>query len=136
MKKIILIITFFSLIIPLSGCLDDNTGKLQDIPADCLSAEGDPCALFECMVNICWCKYATPEGAILRQGSSEISSEQEAIAVVSAYVQSIGSEYTDVRKATQINTRFWNVFAYSPENDEEVFTVAKDGTILKTVCGV
>ena len=132
MKKVLVVILVFSVVF-LSGCFN---GKPHDIPAECLSFESDHCALFECMAENCWCDDIAPKGAILEHGNSAISSKEDAIAIVQQHVQNTGSDYHDVRSAVQLNTHFWNVFAFNSENGEMVFTVANDGTIMKTICGV
>ena len=45
--------------------------------------------------------------------------------------------YRKVKKAVKINNVFYNVFVDEHEEGNEVtYTVAVDGTIIKTICGV
>ena len=106
------------------------------IPSYCEQFKDDACGLFDCMVDFCWCENPEAPKTILQQGNTVIENEQQAIAVVKQYVQSQNLQHTNVEKAVKINTVFWNVFVYNAWGDEKVFTVAADGTIIKTVCGV
>jgi len=129
------------LMIGAAGCVDGKQILFKEIPgaivpSQCEQEAGSICALFDCMVDQCWCLTGAEQGSILAEGSKTIQTEQDAIDAVKAYVQSSGLEYSDVRSAVKLNTVFWNVFAYNSSGDEEVFSVAADGTIIKTVCGV
>ncbi len=42
----------------------------------------------------------------------------------------------EITKVVKLNTIFYNAFVEDEEGNETVYTVAIDGTILKTVCGV
>jgi len=149
MKMIFLAIPVFFAIV-LSGCLDGNLGdddlKLYkgiptaEIPGECLQFRDDVCGLFDCMVDRCWCDDGHFPSPIIKEGSSTVQNEAEAIAAVQAYVNETGSEYSDVRRAVnlsdEIHRVFFNVFAYNESGDEQVFTLAADGTIILTQCGV
>jgi len=148
MKKEFLIASGLLIIIVAGGCIEppinDNSTNLYkgistaEIPAECIESSGDVCVLFECMVDMCWCELSP--SAVLVEGTTVIVSEQDTINLVQNYVQSSGSEYTNVERAVNLGDEahkvFFNVFAYNSTNDEEVFTVVADGTIIKTVCGV
>ncbi len=153
MSRLIVGVTcFIALAVFLSGCIDGKQILFKEIPgaivpSPCESfAREHICALFKCMVDSCWCDEGSIPSPILEEpsavgsfigaGTAAIKSDQDAIAAVQRYVQRTGSEYSDVRRAVKLNNVFWNVFAFNSENDETVFTVAADGTILKTVCGV
>lgn len=104
----------------------------SEIPQNCLEFREDICGLFSCMVNFCWCQES-PE-AILKWGKIIISNEEEASSYVQQYLDDIKSEYK-VEKVLKLNNIFYNVFLNNNGN-EEVYTLAVDGTIIKTVCGV
>ena len=110
-----------------------------EIPQDCRGFRDDVCGLFDCMVDSCWCDETTAN-PILWQWNNIVRNEEEAMAAVWEYVQSSGLEYSEVRKAVNLGDDahrvFFNVFVYNAWGDEKVFTVAADGTIIKTVCGV
>ncbi|MBT4192562.1 MAG: hypothetical protein HOE11_04595 [Candidatus Diapherotrites archaeon] len=139
MKKIIII----ALILVLSlflGCTieepipnDSKFDKLEPIPSECLQYANDECAVFSCMVNNCWCEQS-PD-AILKEGTQMFLDEARAKGAVQSYLneQNI-SDYT-LKNTAKLNDIFFNVFI-EIDGDEEVFTVATNGTILKTLCGV
>lgn len=140
--KLRLIISFVALLVLLNSCVS-NQGKddlrlFEGIPSavisnNCLAKGSDVCALFACMVDSCWC-YSGPD-AVLAEGSGVVDKEKDAMDVVTAYLAGKQSSYK-VRRAIKLNSVFFNVFAYNANNDEEVFTVAADKSILRTVCGV
>jgi len=107
-----------------------------EIPKKCLEYRNDVCGLFDCMVDMCWCDEGQVPGPILVEGAGVIESEEEAIIAVKQYVEEASSDYRNVRRAVKLNSVFFNVFAYNAEGDEKTFTVAADGTIFLTVCGV
>lgn len=115
---------------------DDLTGKTGldsvSIPEHCAEYESDVCALFDCMVDYCWC-LESPD-AVLVEGSGFVTSEAEARYAVEDYLESQGG--LTVKSAVKLNEAFYNVFAEDAEGNEEVFTVAADGSIIKTICGV
>ncbi len=148
MKAIILLAVLALVLI--SGCLEPpvngNGSKLYkgiataEIPQECRESGDDVCALFDCMIDLCWCDEGNFPSPVLVEGTAIVASKQDAINLVQNYVQSTGSEYTNVERAVNLGDEahkvFFNVFAYNDTNDEEVFTVAADGTIIKTLCGV
>ncbi|PIU21822.1 MAG: hypothetical protein COT15_00310 [Candidatus Diapherotrites archaeon CG08_land_8_20_14_0_20_34_12] len=148
MKKlpIALILVIAAILIFLSGCIFNNNQGQDDLqyykgittaklPDKCISFSNDICGLFSCMVDQCWCAPTVPS-AILAEGKTEIKTEADAVAAVQQYVNENSSGYTKNMKAAKLNNIFWNVFAYNSENDEKVFTVAADGAIIATMCGV
>ena len=148
--KLILPIALLLFFIIVSGCVDGNQGaddlKLfkgiatAEIPGECLDFREDVCGLFDCMVDMCWCDSGNFPSPIIKEGTESVQSEQEAINLVQSYVDESGSEYNDVRRAVNlsddIHRVFFNVFAFNAAEDEKVFTVAADGTIIVTQCGV
>lgn len=107
---------------------------IREVPLECQEFKDDVCALFDCMVDQCWCDdFSDP---VLPAAETEISNEEEAIAFIEQYLESSNSEYNDVRSANALNDVFFNVFAYNVMDDEKVFTVRADGTIILTVCGI
>lgn len=145
---IALAVIFLSGWICIGNCGNGNQGQddLQyykgiptaKLPDSCISFGNDVCGLFDCMVGQCWCapESSGNPSAILAEGNTEIQTGADAMAVVEQYVNEGASGYTKNMKAVQLNNIFWNVFAYNSENDEKVYTVAADGTIIATVCGV
>jgi len=117
------------------GTLKEGDGPLAGVPQECLQFQDDVCGLFDCMVDSCWCDGGTFPSPILFKGNMEILDEQSAIIVVNQYLKSDDSEYS-TNEAVRLNSFFFNVFVYDVENNEEVFTVGADGTILKTICGI
>jgi hypothetical protein len=76
----------------------------------------------------------------LKVGNTELKTEDEAAEYVSNYLKEFGSEHKGI-KAVKLNDLFYNVFVqyYNEEYqfmDEVVYTVAVDGTIISTQCGV
>jgi hypothetical protein len=141
---------FFALIalqVLLSGCLGEgNQGEddlrfykgipSAEIPGECLEQRHDVCALFDCMVEGCWCDDSTPSGAILSEGRKLVETTDAAKTVVTEYLQAHGEGNYVVQKAVKLNNVFYNVFALDENGDEKVLTIAADGTVIKTICGV
>lgn len=150
MKNGLLIASVLLIIVASSGCIEppvngDSTKHYKgiataEIPQECMESSDDVCALFDCMVDLCWCDEGNFPSPVLAEGTAVVASEQDAINIVQNYVQSTGSEYTSVERVVNLGDEthkvFFNVFAYDSANDEKVFTVAADGTIIKTLCGV
>ncbi len=147
MKKYILIVAIVAMLIVVSACIGpDNQGEddlnrfkgisTAEIDSNCVEYRDDVCALFECMVERCWCDDSSPELPILyeKEGIS-IADEEEAIAIVGEYIQDSEYKDYDVTRVIKLNNVFFNVFAQNAD-DEIVFTIAADGTIIKTICGV
>lgn len=117
MKNII----FIGVLLLLVGCsLSQNCAESEDV-----------CALFDCMVDRCWCDDSTPEMPILHESKQSILNEEQAKELVKEFLD---KDY-EVKRAVRLNNVFFNVFT-DKDSDEVVFTVSKDGTILKTICGV
>ncbi|MBU0662903.1 MAG: hypothetical protein ABH854_04975 [Candidatus Diapherotrites archaeon] len=104
------------------------------VPAECAGDKDDVCALFECMVDLCWCEDA-PGGGVYMQGKGAVTSEQGAMDAVSEYMKTKAYRLTPVR-AVKLNSVFYNVFTEDKDVGENSFTVAADGTVMKTQCGV
>ncbi|MBN2127179.1 MAG: hypothetical protein JW703_02175 [Candidatus Diapherotrites archaeon] len=140
MNKIILEI---GLLILLLGCVGPteptyfkNTSSLMT--PECKEFKNDVCGAFECMVQECWCMESPDR--ILFENYIEVKTEQEALNLVNVYLYSEhmekGAELITAKNAFKLNSVFYNVFAEDFQGNELVFTVAADGTIIKTQCGV
>lgn len=103
-----------------------------DLPSECAPFNGDYCALFDCMVDNCWC---VGEGALTEPVDSFVGvSEATAWYIVEGYLLDYpGWNY---KNSVELNEAFYNIFVEDAEGNEDVYTVAKDGTVIKTVCGV
>ena len=128
-----------------AGCITDSgndnsiiSDKISEaeIPKECLEAKDDVCALFDCMVDLCWCDDSSPELPVLHESTGiAVTNEDEAKDVVIQYINDNNLEY-QVTNIIQLNDVFFNVFASDGYGNEVVYTVASDGTIIKTICGV
>ena len=132
----------------------DDLSIYQGIPTahidqNCLGEMNDVCALFDCMVDLCWCDDSSPDLPILYESEGiSVANEDEAIAVVNTYLneeiqkgREVGYLYGKMymikaKRAVKLNNVFFNVFAEDDHGDEFTYTVVADGTILKTICGV
>lgn len=101
------------------------------IPDKCVQFKYDICGLFDCMVDMCWCDDSSPELPVLYEGNSVISDEEDAVNLVKEFAAD-----KEVKRAVKLNSVFYNVFAEDENSNEEVYTIAVDGTIIKTICGV
>ena len=108
---------------------------VSNIPQECQQFQENNCDLFSCMVEGCWCDDMISPNPI-HEGTKNILNEQEAISAVKQYLQSVDSDYGEVKSVTKINSFFFNVFTYNAENEEKAFTIGANGTILLTVCGM
>ncbi len=141
MKKLFIILIITSIL----GCTDWG-GRGQDdlalykgitlIPDKCIQHGEDVCGLFDCMVDRCWCDEVGPKGPVLSEGVKPVESEQEAVEAIRKYLQNNDIQYKSVERAVKLNDIFFNVFASDKAGDEMVYTVAVDGTIILTQCGV
>ncbi len=142
MRRLIML----AVVVLVSGCLNQEWLDKQDlvfykgiesaqVPPECGEETGNVCMLFDCMVDRCWCHETTPGGPILREGSAVVEDEADAAAAVGEYLVSVDSDYT-VQRAVKLNTVFYNVFTEDEAGLEETYTVAADGTIIQTACGV
>lgn len=139
MKKELPTIALITIVI-LSGCLGPEKTYYKgiptaEIPEECAVYKEDVCMLFDCTIDNCWCDQRTTS-PVLKEGGSVVSGEEGAIKAVQEFVQESGGEYSSVKSAAQISSVFYNVFAKNSEGEEMVFTVAADGTIILTQCGV
>ena len=107
-----------------------------ELPEECSPFDGDYCALFSCLQPGCWCSQ--PE--VLAYGSSDPSmwvGEETAWFTVQAYLQENGlDDEWQYEKVVELNEAFYNVFVSNSEGSEETYSVAKDGAVIKTECGV
>jgi hypothetical protein len=140
MKKILLI-TCLTLI--LIGCASKVTYKdieQADIPKSCIDFNDAVCGLFDCMVDMCWCDESSPKSPIIYEKQNVVlNNEQDVEDYIEDYMDHGDPEYKKYSKITNIvklNNIFYNVFAEDPQGEEIVFTVAIDGTIIITTCGV
>lgn len=132
----------------LCGCTDDNDQddafykgiESAPVPDECIDYKDDVCALYDCMVENCWCDDAIIPSPILYEPADVvIASEDDAIALVELFIQDEGSEYSEystITQAVQLNDVFYNVFAENDGAESITFTVAADGIIFLTTCGV
>ena len=138
-KAIFVLIT----IIVLSGCNEpDESTFFKDIetaplPKECAEYKKDVCGLFECMVDLCWCKEGPDQ--ILLEGRTIVANEEDALNAVKNFIfapYATLPEGIEIENAVKINSVFYNVFVNNAFGEEDVYTVAVDGTIIQTVCGV
>ena len=142
MMSIAILLILFS-----SGCITDidpeNDDKIlfrgiatAEVPPECSEYKDDVCALFDCMVDQCWCDDSSPELPVIYEPTGiVITNEDEAKNIVMQYLSDNNLEY-QIENCIQLNSVFFNVFASDENSDEIVYTVAADGTIIKTICGV
>ncbi|MFA5049450.1 MAG: hypothetical protein WC501_00420 [Candidatus Micrarchaeia archaeon] len=144
MQRFFLILIFGFLLF--NGCLigpnpDDHKYSYKGIiifksavPAECIGMED--CEMFSCMVENCWCKKTPPGGGIIFRSKKTINNTNDAIQIVSNYLNSNAIEYEQQTiTAAKLNEVFYNVF-YNVDGNEQVLTIAIDGTIMETICGV
>jgi len=62
-------------------------------------------------------------------------SEATAWFIVEGYLEAHDLDW-NYSNSVELNAAFYNVFVTNAQGDEDVYTVAKDGTVIKTVCGV
>ena len=130
-----------------SGCITDIDPEKDDkilfrgittaeVPPECSDYKDDVCALFDCMVDRCWCDDSSPESPVIYEPTGVvITNEDEAKKNVMQYLNDNDLEYK-IENCIQLNSVFFNVFASDENDDEVVYTVAADGTIIMTICGV
>jgi len=114
---------------------EKDATSTSSIPVGCQAVADDACELFSCMALNCWCKD-DPSGGVVYEGGTTVQDENAAKEVVSTYLTSINSEYSQVVSAVKLNGEFFNVFVETDRGNEEAFTVSKDGEVLVTICGV
>ena len=133
----VLLIALIGLIV-LVGCNEPEKIFLEntsaEIPADCVEFKDDVCGLFECTVDLCWCEESPDR--ILLYGSVDVQDESEVIQTLRLYLNANYSEAMEIKNVVELNSLFFNVFVEDGEGNELVFTMARDGTIIKTLCGV
>ena len=139
--KYLIILVF--LVIVFSGCTEPQEPnffkgiKTAPIPESCVEYNENVCGLFDCMVDSCWCEES-PDAITSSNGNTIITSEEEAMEQIQNHIFTPYNTMPKgivVERAVKLNPVFYNVFVDN-QGDEEVYTVAADGTIIKTVCGV
>jgi len=155
MKKILLALLILSLFITSCEWLGkEDLAFYKGIESaqfsvECKEYEYDVCGLFDCLIDQCWCDDSSYELPILYEPANIIiTNDDGAISIVQKYLdEQIGKSYEEdtlyakinlikVKSASKLNSVFYNVFAEDSNGDELVYTVAVDGTIIKTICGV
>ena len=138
-KAIFVLVT----IIALSGCIEPeepnffNGIETVSIPEYCFEYKKDVCGLFDCMVDSCWCKEGSDQ--ILMEGRTIVANEEDALNVVKNFIFAPDATLPEgivIENAVKINSVFYNVFVNNSFGEEDVYTIAVDGTIIQTVCGV
>lgn len=146
MKNLVFIAFGFFCLLFLFGCSSgpnppDNLYAYKNvtvakdlIPSACW--EKVDCEMFSCMVSQCWCKSIPPEDGIVYRANLSVTTEEGAKSIVVNYLDSAFTSYDKSKmKAVKLNEVFYNVF-YEVDGSEKVLTVAVDGTVMETVCGV
>lgn len=116
------------------GGEDDSSSGDNEIPVACSEFGNDVCGLFECMVDSCWCD-SSPDVILYEQEGVSLNTTEAVIDYAKEYTNS-NALSQDVINAVKLNNLFYNVFAEDSDGSEIVYTLATDGTIIKTVCGV
>ncbi|MFH1785890.1 MAG: hypothetical protein ABH842_05670 [Candidatus Micrarchaeota archaeon] len=107
------------------------TVAADSIPDQCQNKED--CEMFSCMVSQCWCK----SGGVFYLSNITVYDESGAENLVMNYLDSNSITYNQSSiRAVSLDSIFYNVFYDDLSNNEHVLTVAVDGTIMETVCGV
>ncbi len=129
-------------LLALSGCIYDWRGKEDTvnykgiegaaIVGECEKYADDVCGLFGCQVVGCWCDEVGPSDSILVEGSAVVGNEYDA----EQAVKKIMGEDETLKNSAKLNNIFYNVFTHDEEGNEKVYTVAVDGSIILTQCGV
>ncbi|MFH1663244.1 MAG: hypothetical protein ABH986_00225 [archaeon] len=137
MKNKVFVGLFLVLLVFLSGCAQEKVlfddAEAVKVPDKCIQQKDDVCGLFACMVDNCWCESSV-EDPVLFEGNTTIQNEQQAISVVEKYLLVFSEPHT-MTSAVKLNSVFYNLFV-DFSGEEKVFTVAADGTIIRTQCGV
>jgi len=118
---------------------DQAEEKIEaEIPAKCQDVKDDVCALFSCMVDMCWCNEIIPGGPVEYSEDKEILNTNDASLLVENYLKIMSSAYSlyEISNTVDLNGYFYNVFVSDGEGNENVYTVSADGKIILTFCGV
>jgi hypothetical protein len=117
---------------PKSVTYKDVPGTM--VPNKCIPVRGDTCQLFDCMIEDCWCDTRETDNPVLYEEEGvEIKNTGDAENLVQKYLgENTGIE---IEEAYPLNKIFYNVYC-DKQGQEIVYTVAVDGTIIKTQCGV
>lgn len=103
------------------------------IPEECWDLED--CEMYDCMVDLCWCKESPDQ--IVHTSDIVIYGEEDVQLVVEEYLNENSMLYTeDSFQVSQINEIFYGVFYEDLDGNEESLTVAVDGSVMETICGV
>ncbi|MFH1588779.1 MAG: hypothetical protein ABIA76_05575 [Candidatus Diapherotrites archaeon] len=152
-KRILILIVLFLFF---GGCIffPDDMGEddlaymvvLEDnLSEECKALIENPCVAFECMIQACFCDETYFAGTVLKEKFTIIENEEQALQLMNDYAQEILDNQTSAgglygklyliepKRAVKLNNAFYNVFALE-NGSESVFTVAVDGTIMKTTC--
>ncbi len=148
-KLLVLSICIFSIIL-LLGCNDwqprpifykNIESKEYQLPNSCEGSQNDACTVYSCLTPNCWCKES-PD-AILSEGNSGMVIETEEQAkqwmnsvLIAKNLSDNSFSVGNVTSAVKINSIFYNVFVEDEQGNETVYSVAIDGAIIETVCGV
>jgi hypothetical protein len=150
MRKKILITVLGMLCIFIVSCFGPNPPDdlslykgiaWADLPNKCINHGDDVCALFDCMVDRCWCDDSSPElPVLLEKEGITIRTEQEAAEYITEIYLTPGpseiSMYKELKRVVKLNDIFFNVFIIDGPGNEHTLTLAVDGTVIKTICGV
>ena len=150
MKKILITFICILAIVFFIGCNDwqprpvfyKSIEKSEfQLPNSCDGSQNDACSTFSCLTPNCWCKQS-PD-AIITEGSPDLVIETEDQAVQLVASKLLEKSLTNpafivgnVTTAAKVNSIFYNVFVEDPQGNETVYSVAVDGAIIETVCGV
>ena len=110
--------------------------ETAEITKDCIDKREDVCQLFDCMVDLCWCDDSSPETPIVGFTENTVLKTTEE---VETYMQDfLEKNFYDweINNVIELNDVFFNVIMTDENGDEITYTVAADGVILKTLCGV
>ena len=139
---LIIFLLYFSLTIYKGHLGSDDLRRYKgiawaEIPEQCFEYREDVCGLFSCMVEQCWCDDSSDKSPVIYEPKNiMIQNEEEAISLVEEFLGK--SDFADYRvvSGVRLNNVFFNVFIEDANHNEITFTVAVDGTILKTICGI
>ncbi|MFH1588201.1 MAG: hypothetical protein ABIA76_02595 [Candidatus Diapherotrites archaeon] len=139
MNKLIIL----GIVVFLSGCFGPTEptyfkNTSIEMPSECSEFKDDVCGAFECMVSNCWCREV-PDKILMESLGIEVSSEIKALQYFQSYIkpnQALGLSNAEFKDAVGLNTVFYNLFIEDQEGNELVYTLAVDGTLIQTVCGV
>ncbi len=106
------------------------------LPNSCDGSQNDVCATFSCLTPNCWCKDSPETVLVKGTNTKKIENNIQARKIVEDYLLKTNIEGFIITSSVQLNNIFYNVFVEDELGDELVYTVAIDGAIIETVCGV